>query len=354
MRAASPRVAASLLLSSVLLAGVARGAAPVTVSGFVESVWAGSDRAGGGRITGNLYLPQRNQFALDAAAVQVRRATPTEAPGPGFFVEAMAGEHAGVVRAAGLDLGSHADVVQAYGTFWLPATGLVVSAGKMATMLGNEVIESAANPNLSVGSQYVFIENFTDTGVDVAWTGGPGWSARARLVNGWDVVADNNRSQTVFARLGWSTTRGSVALLGYSGREPPDSIGGRRSGAEMLASTTIGEVAATLQLDAGREEALDAEWRAAGLWLRIPVSARSELALRADALDDEDGARTSGALGFPVHDGQRLMSLTATLALRPAAGVLVRPELRWDRSDLAVFQGGKQQLTWAVGATFTF
>lgn len=347
--------AASLSLLGVLpVAGAARAGTPVTVSGYVESAWTGTDRGSGGLVTGNLYLPRRNQFALGAAAVQVQRAAPADAPGAGFFVEAMAGEHAAVVRAAGLDLGSHADLVQAYGTFSLPGSGLVFAAGKMATMLGNEVIESVANPNLSVGSQYVFVEDFTDTGVDAAWTGASGWSARARLVNGWDVVADDNRSQTVFGRLGFAGTRGGVAVLGYTGRELPDSVGGRRSGAELLASASLGKAAVTLQLDAGREEALDAGWRAAGLWVRVPVREKVELALRADVLDDAAGARTSGALGFPALDGQRLASFAATLALRPADGVLLRPELRWDQSDVAVFQGAKQQLTWALGAAFTF
>ena len=350
-------VNAPLLFALALLAAPAFAddvPAPLHVSGFVEGGYAATSHAVGGGIVGNLYLPHHDAFSLDAAMVRVERPAPADRNGSGFVLEAMAGDQARVIRAAGLDLGGHADLVQAFGTLSFPAAGLVVSAGKMATMLGNEVVETVANPNLSVGCQYVLVENFTDTGLDLAWTGAGGWSARGRLVNGWDVVADNNRSKTVFGRLGWSRPVANVALFGYSGIEMPDSIGGRRSGAELLAGATVRGVALTLQLDAGREEALDADWRAAGLWARVPLREALELCLRADALDDPDGARTSAAVGLPVNDGQRIGSLTATLGLRTVAGALIRPELRWDRSDLPAFDGHHAQWTCALGAAFTF
>jgi hypothetical protein len=329
-------------------------APPLRVSGFVEGAYAGTTQSADGRITGNLYLSRHDTFALNAAMLKVERSAPSDRTGSGFVIEAMAGDHATPIRAAGLDLGQYADVVLAYGTMSFPASGVVVSAGKIATMLGNEVIETVANPNLSVGWQYVLLENFTDTGLDVAWTGASGWSARARLVNGWDVVTDNNHSKTVFGRLGWSGAESNAALFAYSGRELPDSVGGLRTGGELLAGTRLGSVALTLQLDAGREEALDANWSAAGLWARVPVRGSTELAVRAEVLDDTDGARTSGALGLPVNDGQTLYSVATTLAVRAAPGALIRPEMRWDRSDLPAFNGHREQWTVALGAAFTF
>lgn len=346
----------ALLALAILPAPDARAAqAPLlVVSGFVQGSYAASSRAVEGRIAGNLYASRHDVFELDAAMLKFERVAPSDRPGSGFVVEAMAGDHASFVRAAGLDLGEHADVVQAYGTLSFPSAGLAFSAGKMATMLGNEVIETVANPNLSVGGQCVFLENFTDTGVDAAWTGANGWSARVRVANGWDVVADNNEEKTVFGRIGWSGDGRSVAFLGYTGSELPDSVGGQRSGAELLAGLTVRGVGLTLQLDMGREEALDAEWRAAGLWVRVPLREAVELALRADLLDDADGARTSGALGLPAHDGQQLMSLTGTLNVRTVPGALLRPEVRWDRSDLPAFDGHQEQWTVALGAAFTF
>jgi hypothetical protein len=324
------------------------------VSGFVEGAYAGATREADGRIVGNLYLSRYDAFALDAAMLRVERDAPSDRTGSGFVVEAMAGDHAAAVRAAGLDLGDHADLVQAYGTLSFPAAGLAASMGKMATMLGNEVIETVANPNLSVGYQYVLVEDFTDTGLDLAWAGSHGWSARARLVNGWDVVTDNNRAKTVFGRVGWAAGARSVAVFGYTGAELPGRVGGRRTGGELLAGDTIGAVSLTLQLDVGREEALGADWRAAGLWIRVPVRSAVDLAVRGDVLDDARGARTSGAMGLPVNDGQTLVSLAATLNLRAVPGALIRPELRYDRSDLPAFDGRKGQCSYALAAAFTF
>ena len=78
------------------------------------------------------------------------------------------------------------------------------------------------------------------------------------------------------------------------------------------------------------------------------------LALRGDHLDDTDGARTSGALGYPALACQQLSSLTATLNLRRSSGVLVRPEVRYDHSDQQAFDGHGDQLTFAIGAACMF
>lgn len=348
---------ASLVASGSVLVNEARAedvAVPLRASGFIESGYAIATRHPGGQIAGNLYEPRNQEFMLHAAELRLERAVPADRPGTGFVVEAMAGGHATAVRAGGFDLGQHADLTQAYGVLSLPADRLQVSVGKMASMLGNEVIQSVSNANLSVGSQYVFVENFTDTGIDAAWTGAGRWSARARVVNGWDVVTDNNLHKTVFGRLGWSDGSRGIALLGYTGSELADSVGGQRTGGELLANAKLGRVAATLQLDAGREEALDAKWGAAGLWLQIPVHSGLDLALRGDVLDDPNGARTSGALGFPSLARQTLVGAAATLVIHAMPGALIRPELRYDRSDRAVFDGHSEQWTAALGVALTF
>jgi hypothetical protein len=327
---------------------------PVVTHGFVQASFAHANRSLNGAIVGNLYLPRNDQFLLDAAAFTVQRAAPADRAGTGFLVEAMAGNHAATIHAAGLDVGPQEDLVKAYLVLGLPQQKLQVSVGKMATMLGYEGIESVGNPNLSVGSQFIYIENFTDLGADVAWTGSRRWSARARIVNGWDVVADNNQRKTVFGRVGWSDGTRGVALLGYSGSELPDSVGGLRSGVEMLANTRLASIQAAVQLDAGREEALDADWRAAGVWLQAPLRAGMDLALRGDVLDDAKGVRTSGVAGFPATTGQTLTSATATVLLRRIPDLLIRPELRYDRSTLDVFDGHREQWTIALGAAMTF
>src|SRR5438093_5476688 len=98
----------------------------------------------------------------------------------------------------------------------------------------------------------------------------------------------------------------------------------------------------------------DAKWWAAGAWVTYDFSSSLGLALRGDYLNDENGARTSLApLGapsaFPFNTGQKLGSGTATLNIRAWPNAVVRPEVRYDRSTLATFDGKKDQVTVALG-----
>ena len=73
-----------------------------------------------------------------------------------------------------------------------------------------------------------------------------------------------------------------------------------------------------------------------------------------DYVNDENGARSSGVLGFPGSTGHKFGSATATLNVRAWPNAMVRPEVRYDRSTLAAFDGKKDQVTVAVGAAYLF
>src|SRR5436189_1517918 len=90
------------------------------------------------------------------------------------------------------------------------------------------------------------------------------------------------------------------------------------------------------------------------LWLTYHVSTSVGLALRGDYLNDENGARTSGSFGFPANAGQKLGSATATLNVRAWPNAIVRPEIRYDRSTLAAFNGKKDQVSIALGVAYLY
>ena len=97
-----------------------------------------------------------------------------------------------------------------------------------------------------------------------------------------------------------------------------------------------------LQGDYGQEEDLvgpgeNATWWGVGLWGTYDVTPAVGLALRGDYIDDKDGARTSGVLGFPANTRHKFGSATATLNIKAFPGALIRPELRYDRSNLPVY-----------------
>jgi hypothetical protein len=99
----------------------------------------------------------------------------------------------------------------------------------------------------------------------------------------------------------------------------------------------------------------DATAYSAGIWLWGDFTEKCGLALRADWVDDQDGAFTSGLLGFPVNTGQELASVTLTLNLRPVAGLKIQPEIRYDHTTLTGgFDGKEDRFTAGVGVSYMF
>jgi putative OmpL-like beta-barrel porin-2 len=63
------------------------------------------------------------------------------------------------------------------------------------------------------------------------------------------------------------------------------------------------------------------------------LDAKLALALRGDYMDDRDGVRTSGVLGFPTAPGCKIGSGTLTLNVKSWPHALVRPEMRVEHSN---------------------
>ncbi len=340
-------------------------ALPVTFSGYVTTSLTSSNHAVASSIVDRLYGRRQNEFMLNVGNLTVDRAAPTDRFGAGGHAEVFVGQDAEVVKSNGLDLGADADIWQAYVTLNLPGSDashyFQFKAGKMATLMGVEVGEDVQNANLEVGSQDVLLEPFTETGAEIDGHFGANVDAELRLSNGWDQVTDVNTAKTVMARLGLAPDAKSlIAIVGYTGAERPDSNGPKRSGVNVVLSRKIGSAASlAAQLDYGRDAGLAADggaatWQAAGVWASVDVATRATLAFRADYLDDHDGVRTSGVLGFPVNAGQKLSSVTATLNIKQWHQALLRPEVRYDHSTLPVFNGFHDQFSVALGTSVLF
>jgi len=348
---------AAAMLASNSSAATLLGPDSLHVGGFVSTSYNVATHALDDRIVGRLYGGAQDQFTLNAFELGLDRAAATGMRDAGFTVRALFGTDATYIKARGLDLGPQADLVQANLVLNLPAGhgDVQFTLGKMTSLLGVEVIESVANPNLSVGSQFIFLMDFTNTGLDVNWLPGGRWTARARVTNGWDVVDDNNRARSVEGRIGFAPdAKTSLALLGYTGAETTDNGRDLRKGGEFIATRDHGAGLFQIELDYGRDDGVDATWWGAGAWETLHLGGSADLSLRADVVDDTDGARTGGALGFPATSGQQLTSGTVTLNLREWPRALVRPEVRYDHSTQPSFAGNSDQWTFALGAAFMF
>lgn len=335
-----------------------------TISGYLTTSYTAATHAVDQGIVGRLYGRNHNQFMLNVGDLVIERVAATDSWSAGFHFEPVFGQNAEVVKSGGLDLGTDADIWQAYVTLNLPVAKnryFQLKAGKLATLMGLEVFEDVQNPNLDVGTQDIFLEPFTETGFEVDGKFGSRVDAELRVSNGWDRVADNNKGKSLVGRIGLTPDDAtSIALLGYAGPEQDGNTANVRSGAEALLSRKVGgKVTTWLQLDVGQEEGAaaggaTAKWYAAGFWTAADLSAKVGLGVRADLINDRDGARLSGALGYPANGGQTVSSLTATLNLKGWDHALLRPEIRYDHSTLPVYDGEHSQLSIAFGVSHIF
>ncbi len=337
------------------------------LTGFAEGSYAYSGRSlGDTAIVGRLYDRLQNRFMLNALAVVLDRPYDPTKFSAGFHTEILVGQDATVIQSTGFKLGDQGDIPHLYITLNVPTAsgnGLQFKVGRIPTLMGLEVLETYANPNWSEGNQFIYVENFTGTGLSVETKFNDHVDAQFRVINGWDQVSDVNTRKSLMGRLGiYPDALTSLGIVGYWGPEEPGNNTANRYGVEGLLWRKLGKAQAWVQADYGTEQAnaalpvptQDAKWWALGGWVTYDFTAAAGLAVRGDYVNDENGARTSGVLGFMPNIGQKLGSATATLNIRSWPNAVVRPELRYDRSTLTAFNGNKNQVSFALGVAYLY
>ena len=338
------------------------------LTGFAQGSYSYSGRSvGDTAIVGRLYDRLQNRFMLNALAVVLDKPYDPAKFSAGFHTELLVGQDATVIQSGGFfGPSTPADLPHLYVTLNVPTAsgnGLQFKIGRIPTLLGLEVIETIANPNWSEGNQFIYVENFTGTGLSVETKFNNYVDAQFRIINGWDQVSDNNGRKSLMARVGlYPNALSSLGLTGYWGPEEPGNNNANRYGFEALLWRKLGSAAVWVQGDYGTEQAnaalpdptQDAKWWALGAWVTYDFNATVGLALRGDYVNDENGARSNATLGFPANTGQKFGSGTATLTIKAWPSAVVRPELRYDRSTLAAFRGKKDQVSVALAVAYLY
>jgi hypothetical protein len=337
------------------------------LSGYAEASYSYSTEPSGTGIVGRIFDRIQDQAMLNGLVVVLDKPYETDKLSAGFHAELMFGQNASVIKSGGFSLGDQGDIPHLYGTLNIPTpegNGLQLKFGRMVTLMGVEAIEDVVNPNWSEGYQFIYVENFTALGLSAEHKFNRYLDAQFRIINGWDVVQDNNNRKSFMGRLGiYPDGQSSISLVGYLGPEQAVDSSADRYGINVVVNRKVGAVTSIwLQGDYGQEEAnvalpdptRDAKWWALGSWVTHDFSPAFGLALRADYVNDVRGARTSGVFGFPVNTGMKVGSGTLTANIRAWPQVLVRPEIRYDRSDIAAFDGNKDQITFSFSAAYVY
>jgi hypothetical protein len=172
--------------------------------------------------------------------------------------------------------------------------------------------------------------------VKLAYPLGQRWSTQVHLLNGWQVIADNNRGKTLGWQFAYAHDKVSVSLNGIVGPELPEDDHNLRALFDTVAlwkATPAWSFALSVDV-AGQEQPTggDDRWAGAGLYARwARPGARTAFAVRTEYYDDGDGAIS----GTP----QILKEVTATFEIRPVEHLILKVEGRYDRSSADVFAG---------------
>jgi hypothetical protein len=306
------------------------------ISGFVDATYNYNLRDPmSGTTAYHSYTAQHDTVLLDAAHLALTGTGAADA----------------VAYAIELDIGSDAavtsgdddvDLQEAWASY-TSKLGLGLKAGKFVTFSGIEVIESISNPTISRGFLFGLAEPFTHAGVLLTYKAPamPELDAAIGVVNGWDVVKDNNDGKTLTAKVGYTTPQYLATLSGYAGPEQPadgelDPDNVRYMG-DLTGMVKIGPVDLWAQLNGGSEEGASvvmegetANWVGAGLQPLWHIIEPLALGVRAEVFSDREGART----GTP----QTLYNLSLAPAYTLVSGFVVRGELRYDHSNKLVFE----------------
>ncbi len=214
--------------------------------------------------------------------------------------------------------------------------GLQFDFGKFVTSAGAEVTESHLNWNYSRSLLFAF-GPYYHTGLRVTMPVTSSWTVGGQVVNGWNVVKDNNSAKTMgftsvntFKKATWANTY-------YTGAENTGTTAGWRNFYDTaLTLTPTDRISAYVNLDIGNNKyatgGSGSFWGIAGA-ARFQVNKWFALSPRLEYYSDKNGFWT----GTP----QAFKEFTTTGEFKINDSFITRLEYRRDWSDQPYFQVGQ-------------
>ncbi len=209
---------------------------------------------------------------------------------------------------------------------------LSVEAGIYPSYLGYEGLYSKDNWTYTRGW---LAENspYYLAGLKVAYAFTDNLSAQLHVMNGWQVIGDNNGSKALGAQLLWAPDGLRLTLNTFLGPETANDDSHWRFFGEIVAEIQpAAGLGLAAELDAGLQQRAGADasgWQGAGLFARYAVTPMLAVVLRGEIYRDPDGTITGV--------GETAEEATLCVELKPAGGFSLKVEGRYDHSDAPVF-----------------
>lgn len=239
---------------------------------------------------------------------------------------------------------------------------LTVDVGKFVTTAGAEVIEAKDNWNYTRSTMFGYAIPYAHTGARLTAPINANLTLQASLVNGWDVVPDNNRGKTLGLFALYSGGPMNLSAWGgtYVGPEQV-KVPGEDLENRMLVDAGVGidpipHLSLKLNVDYGSEEIADEDesWTAFAFYAKYALHARASVALRLDSFTDSENAVRTGASDLENGDPLKTVnSATLTFGFPFGSQAEVRAELRNDMATQKIYFDGEEptdsQMTAHVG-----
>jgi hypothetical protein len=209
---------------------------------------------------------------------------------------------------------------------------LTVEAGIYPCHAGFEYLQSQTNWTYTRSLLSEFAPYY-QTGVRVGYQFTDTWSAQVHVLNGWQIIGDNNRAKTLGTQLAWTGERVTVAWNTLVGPENPGDDTHWRIFNDVVATFKVTPAFSLAAVgDVGIQQRPDAEparWYGGALYGRYQLSEPLAVTVRAEVFHDPDAAISGTA--------QTLAEGTLSLEWKPIQHLVLKLEARHDRSTAAVF-----------------
>ena len=311
----------------------------LAVNAFVSTAYEyNGNRPTNGANSYRVFDFSDNSFNLDVAelVVQIAASKPNDA---GFRVDFDAGNSIPQITKTQDQTAAQFDLKQAFASYIAPlGSGLRFDVGKFVTHLGYEVIEGydGYNDNYSRSILFGYAIPFTHTGVKASYAFTSKVAGMVEVVNGWDLLRDNNRSKSVGAQLTLTPLSPLTVLFNWiGGPELANDNHTKRNVFDLVAIfKPISRLTLGVNGDYGTEDGTsrvnpgsDAKWKGIAGYATVALTNKFSVGLRGETLHDAGGTRLGTDTKAVLSEG------TVTPAFKFTDHVVLRGEVRYDKAN---------------------
>ncbi|MCL2347040.1 MAG: porin [Planctomycetaceae bacterium] len=277
-------------------------------------------------------------------------------------------------------------VPQVYAEIYAPISyGLNVKAGHFYSIMGYESVMSPENFFYSRSYSMMYGEPITQTGLLFSQRISPHWTGIFGLTRGWDTFEDPNNKLSYTGGVRWASLdkRTEISFVGMTGNEtvsnpygPGNSFDGAirssyslvfshqlTSRLKLVTQHDLGyEKDAAYNIIDGRQIPINGNWYSVSQYIFYQLTDTLSFGARGEWFRDVNSARILRT--YPIRnemggnvisevDGTDYTQITLGLNWKPTSWLVIRPEGRWDYSDVCMKDGNGNPILGGVFDNFT-